>query len=384
MTKEEEQALEALGLPMKELSRFDVQDPFNGNQLEGFISHRSDHRYGALYITRVNGKPVPQLILATPKFPYPMDKQGTFHFPKDVKRVEAYEKIDGTSLFSYKYRTWDGETCVTYKTRLLPVVGESRFGPFLTFWREMLERYPDIPAAVLRYPGYGLGFELFGARNKHLIIYNIPLDTRLLFGVRLDGTLEPPSIIEQQPCPIPNCVTAHTLKGLENVYKAMQDELEAGLTTDDVLGGYRGAEGRVWYVAVPGQWLAFKCKPETIEAIHWAAGGLGISVIKATAYNVLENHPHCTPELVRELLLEEFNETEIDLAWAVVMRVSAQINEELEMREQILDLYRQTGLDFNADPPAVMRLLAPHFQKNQMSHVYTLLSRHLGPTSPEP
>ena len=373
MTKEEERALKALDLPMKEVQHFDVQDAFNPHRLEGFISRRGDHRYGALYITRVDGKPAPQLILATPKFPYPFDHNGMFHFPKDVKRVEAYEKLDGTNIFAYKYRIWGGKTCVTYKTRLLPVVGQSRFGPFLDYWREMLCLYPTIPDDVLRYPGYGLSFELFGSRNKHLVIYDVPIDTRLLFGVRLDGTLEPPTAIENQPCRAPDCKVAHTLKGLENIYKAMQDELEAGLTTDTTLGGYRGAEGRVWYMAVPGQWLAFKCKPETIEAIHWAAGGLGISVIKATAYNVLENHPRCTPELIRELLLEEFNETEIDIAWAVVMRVSAQVNQELELREQIFDLYRQIGLDFNADPPAVMRALSPHFPKSQMSHVYTLL-----------
>lgn len=375
MTKEEERALEALDLPMKEVQHFDVPDVFNDHRLEGFISHRGDHRYGALYITRVDSKPVPQLVLATPKFPYPMDKNGMFHFPKNARVVEAYEKLDGTNVFAYKYRIWGGETCVTYKTRLLPVLGESRFGPFLTFWREMLEKYPRIPAAVLDYHGYGLSFELVGARNKHLIIYDFPLDTRLLFGVEPNGTLAPPTAIPGQwPCAAPDYKVARTLKSLENIYKAMQAELEAGLTTDDVLGGYRGAEGRVWYVAVPGQWLAFKCKPETIEAIHWAAGGLGASIIKATAYNVLENHPRCTPELVRELLLEEFNETEIDLAWAVVMRVSAQVNQELELREQVFDLYAQTGLDFNADPPAVMRALSPHFPKGQMQHVYSLLA----------
>ena len=371
--REEERALEALGIPMKEAQHFDVQDAFNPHRLEGLISHRGDHRYGALYITRVDGKPAPQLILATPKFPYPFDKNGMFHFPKNVRTVEAYEKLDGTNIFAYKYRIWGGETCVTYKTRLLPVVGESRFGPFLTYWREILTAYPGIWQAVLRYEGYGLSFELYGARNKHLVIYDVALDTRLLFGVRLDGTLEPPAHMAVHPCPHPPVTVAHTPKGLENIYKAMQAELEAGLTTDEVLGGYRGAEGRVWYVSAPGQWFAFKCKPETIEAIHWAAGGLGVSVIKATAYNVLENHPRCTPELIRELLLEEFNETEIDIAWRVVMRVSEQVNIEAELRYAILERYAEIGLDFNADPPSVMRALSPHFPKSQMSHVYTLL-----------
>jgi hypothetical protein len=374
MTKEEENAIEALDIPLKELQFFDVHDPFNDHQLEGYISRRGDHRYGALYITKIDGKPCPQRILATPKFPYPFDKNGMFRFPKNTKEVLAYEKLDGTNIFAYKYRIWGGDICVTYKTRLLPVVGESRFGPFLTYWREILEKYPTIPDVVRRYPGYGLSFELVGARNKHLIIYDFPLDTRLLFGVRLDGTLEPPTKVGHLPCLPPHCTIAHTLKGLENVYKAMQDELEAGLTTDDVLGGYRGAEGRVWYMSAQDQWYTFKCKPSTIEAIHWAAGGLGASVIKATAYNVLENHPYCTPELIKELLLEEFNETEIDISWTLIMRVSAQINRELETRNRVFDLYKQTGLDFAVDPPAVMRSLSSHIPKSQMRYAYSLLA----------
>lgn len=377
MSKQEEAACAALDMPLKELTPFEVDDPFNSHSLRGYISRRSDHRYGALYITHVDGKPVPQLVLATPKFPYPFDHNGVFRFPKDVRVVQAFEKLDGTNVFGYSYRVWGGEQCVTYKTRLLPVLQESRFGPFLTYWREMLAKYPRIHDAIVRYEGYGLSFELYGARNKHLVIYDVSLDCCLLFGVRRDGGLEPPTTLPGQPvypCPIPDCVTAHSARGLESVYKAMQGELEAGLTTDEVLGGYRGAEGRVWYVATPGAWQAFKCKPETIEAIHWAAGGLGASVIRATAYNVLENHDRCTPELLRELLLEEFNETEIDIAWHVVLRVSAQVNVEAELRERVFALYAETGLRFEDDPPAIMRLLSPHFPKKQMRYVYSLLA----------
>lgn len=378
MSKYENLAVEALGLPLSHLLPFDVLDPFNvGCRLTGYISRQSDHRYGAIYITHVDGNPVPQLVLATPKFPYPFDYLGQFHFPEEVARVEAYEKLDGTNIFAYKYRTWGGHICVSYKTRLLPVVQESKFGPFLTYWQEMLRRYPGIPAAVQDYPGYGLSFELFGARNKHLIIYDVPLDVRLLFGVRRDGGLEPPTAIPApHPCPFPDYEKARSTSDLRSIYKAMQAELEAGLTTDDVLGGYRGAEGRVWYAfdTAGGCWQAFKCKPETIEAICWAAGGLGLQVVRATAYNVLENHDYCTPELIRELLLEEFNPMEIDIAWHLLLRASAQVNEEARLRRSIFDLYAATGLDFAADPAAVMRLLSPYFPRNRMRYVYSTLA----------
>lgn len=375
-----ERAAEALDVKANELTEFDVGDPFNdGNRLAGFVCRRSDRRYGALYISHVKGALRRQVIYGTPKFPYPFDRDGVFCFPRGVQRVEAYEKLDGTNIFAYKYTDWSGESYVTYKTRLLPVVGESRFGPFLTYWREILKRYPKIPAAVLNYSGYGLSFELFGARNKHLVIYDVPLNARLLFGVKADGRLEPPTALPMPtyPCPYPDRVVAESSLDLEGVYRAMQAELEADLTADEKLAGYRGAEGRVWYVAVAGGWTAFKCKPQTIEALHWASGGIDKQVIQATAYNVLEDHDRCTPELVRELLLEEFNETEIDLAWMLVMRVSSAVNEEAKLRAKVFELYESLRLDLLADKAGTMRALASHFPKGRMQYVYALLAQRM-------
>lgn len=381
-----ERACKALEVKPNELNEFEVDDPFNDNCLEGFVCRRGDHRYGALYISRVNGTPRQQLVYATPKFPYPFDKNGMFRFPRGVRLVEAYEKLDGTNVFAYKYTDWSGDVFVTYKTRLLPVLGESRFGPFLTYWREILERYPGIPGAVRDYPGYGLSFELYGARNKHLLIYDVSLDATLLFGVKRDMGLEPPAALpaSAHPCPSPDRVLLRGKEELENYYRAMQAELEAQLTSDEELGGYRGAEGRVWYMAVDGGWAAFKCKPETIEAIHWAAGGIRKQTIQATAYNVLENHDRCTPEFVKELLLEEFNETEIDLAWALVMRVSAAVNEEAETRSKVFALYESLGLDLAADKAGTMRTLSPHFPKNKMKYVYTILAQRVGVAGTKP
>ena len=52
-----ETAQDLLSLEEKWLREFDVVDPFSGNRLEGFLSLKSDHRYGALAITRVNEAP---------------------------------------------------------------------------------------------------------------------------------------------------------------------------------------------------------------------------------------------------------------------------------------------------------------------------------------
>lgn len=64
------------GLEEKYLTPFDATDPFNGEtHLEGFLSQRPDHRYGALVITHVGEEPAPQLIYATPKLHYPFGKR---------------------------------------------------------------------------------------------------------------------------------------------------------------------------------------------------------------------------------------------------------------------------------------------------------------------
>lgn len=369
-----EHAAETLGVKPKELTAFaGVADPFNDNELEGFICRRSDFRYGTLLITHVNGMKKRQLIHATPKFPYPMDKNGVFRFPR-AKKIEAYEKLDGTNCFAYSYKDWNGNRFVSYKTRLLPVMQESRFGPFLTYWRELLKRYPDIPKAVLAFKGAGLSYEIYGLRNKHLIIYDTPLDTAILFGVKNDGTLVAPSAINSLPCNAPNMIEASSLEDLASIYKAMQAELEATLVEDATLGGYRGVEGRVWYMLLEtGEWQGFKLKPSTIEAIHWAAGGLTRNIVAATAWNVLENYDRCTPERIKELLLEEFNEQEIDIAWMLILRVSAKVNEEAEAREKVFRVYDEMHLDILSDKASTMRALSPHFKKSQMRWVHAVL-----------
>ncbi len=105
-------------------SEFTEIDPFNPqNEVFGYISRKSTEYYGALIITKVNGKELlPQLIMGTPKMHYPFDSRedGTrnYHFPI-AKNIEIYEKLDGTNILAYFYS--DGEfRYLTYKTRLRP------------------------------------------------------------------------------------------------------------------------------------------------------------------------------------------------------------------------------------------------------------------------
>ena len=177
-----EQAAEMLGVQAGLLQPFAVADPFHdGLPLEGFLCQKTDHRYGALVITRVADEPCPQLIHATPKLRYPFDRDGRFRFPP-IARAHVYEKLDGTNVLAYRYRDAAGVVRTTFKLRLHPVLRNGTFGGFLDMWRELLARHPEAAALPTR-NDCSISFELYGGRNPHLIAYDEPLALAVLFGV---------------------------------------------------------------------------------------------------------------------------------------------------------------------------------------------------------
>jgi len=169
-----EHACRLLEVDEKFLQPFDVTDPFNDEvRLEGFLCLRPDHRYGALALLRVDGRSAPQRIFATPKLHYPFGKDGRFFFPA-IQRADLYEKLDGTNVLAYRYEDADGRTRTTYKLRLSAVLRNSKWGPFLDYWRELLERHQALPH-LIEVNGCHVSFEMYGARNAHLIAYEVPL-----------------------------------------------------------------------------------------------------------------------------------------------------------------------------------------------------------------
>jgi len=62
------------------------------------------------------------------------------------------------------------------------VLRNSKWGPFLDYWRELLARHPDLPQLVEK-NCCNISFEMYGACNAHLIAYEEPLAAALLFGV---------------------------------------------------------------------------------------------------------------------------------------------------------------------------------------------------------
>lgn len=346
-------------------SEFCAVDPYNNNELQGYISRHSSDLYGALMITKVNGVKCPQLIYCTPKLQYPFDRSGHWHFPK-ARRIERYEKLDGTNIFAYRYRDANSAEYVSFKTRLLPFVGNSRFGPFKDMLDSLLT--PALKVLPLR-SGLNLSFELWGARNPHLILYERPLALTLLFG-RSGQRVLPPSAI-QATC------EAASLKGLVDreyvwYYTEAQREMERSLSPVDA--NYLGSEGEVWYLLDErGDWTMFKCKPETIEAIHFSSGGIGKEIIRATCRNAFENWDIPTVEQVSDLLREEFPPHEVE---KVFFSIRKHLAEELVVRVfrvNVMTEYRALGISILEDKRTVMRALSGKFKRDEMKRVYSTI-----------
>ena len=185
-----------LEVPESELKEFEVTDPFNDIKLKGIICRRSDYRYGTMVIFEVDEKIViPQIIYGTPKLIYPFDKNGVFHWPK-IHQVELWDKLDGTNILAYHYYNKEGTKFLTYKTRLGPVISNTEYGPFLNMWKEMLSENDWIVAVISQNQDWNLSFELYGSRNPITIQYDIPLATKLIFGVnKQDHSIMPPSVL---------------------------------------------------------------------------------------------------------------------------------------------------------------------------------------------
>lgn len=364
-----------LGLDAKWLQPFDATDPFNEDlRLRGFLCQRPDHRYGALALTHVGEAEVPQVILATPKLHYPFGRDGSFHFPP-IKSVFIYEKLDGTNVLAYRYRDAEGVWHLSYKLRLAPVLRNSKWGPFLDMWQELLIKHPTIPRLV-EHNDCHVSFEMYGARNAHLMIYDVDLAAVALFGVRPDASVVP--IHQLDLLGVPGTSLIGELRAGEDpvakyaeIRAAMENRNRAA--EDDKL---IGMEGTVWYLEEPGGKVSmWKCKPESVEAIHWA-NSINKKAVIATCWNFLETNDDLNYDALKPLLLEDYQSEEIEHFRPHVENCIQQVRREAELKEQVLARYDALGMSIHEDKAAVMRALSPHFARGDMKKVFTLIIRN--------
>jgi len=365
-------ATEIIGLDEKWLQPFDVEDPFNDAlRLRGFLCQKPDHRYGALVITHVNDVETPQLILATPKLHYPFGKDGSFHFPP-IKTIHLYEKLDGTNVLAYRYCDDNGQWRLTYKLRLSPTLRNSRWGPFLDMWRELLQAHPTIPQ-LAEANGCHISFEMYGARNAHLVVYEKDLAVAVLFGVMRDASVIP--LHKLNLLDVPGTLLFGEIAAGDDAV-AKYGEIRAQMeqrnkpTEDEKL---TGVEGTVWYVEEPGGRVSlWKCKPESVEAIHWALGVNKKAVI-ATCWNLIETSDDLSYETLLPMLLEEYEQRDIEAFRPHIDECIRQVQREFEFKERVLDEYAKLGVSIHADKAVVMRALSQRFARNEMKKVYALI-----------
>ena len=143
---------------------------------------------------------------------------------------------------------------------------------------------PEIPQLV-EINHCHISFEMYGRRNTHLMVYQEDLAVAALFGVRADASIVPPYRLNLLS--VPAAPLVGTLNSREDPvaqYAEIRAEMEKRNreTEEDKL---IGIEGTVWYVEEPdGRVSMWKCKPESVEAIHWAAG-INKKAVIATCWN---------------------------------------------------------------------------------------------------
>lgn len=357
--------------------QFAQEDPFNGNFVEGLLNPSHGDDYGSLQIQKVNGNrlPAPLLVRCTPKLHYPFTAGGNWVFPS-AQFIRSYVKLDGTNVFGFVYVDAHGKEYVSYKSRLSPFLADGRFGPFLSMWKEMRATYRSLDIEVRRFRG--LSMELYGSRNRHLIHYSDALlDIAVLFCRHKDTILDPMQL-SGLSLPTAKLVSEITK---DYIYSYKQEQETFGWRLQRTEEGYfLGDEGTVWYLLdTMGTMHLFKCKPEQIEAIHWAAGGISEGSIRATVLNVLESQDDITFDAVIALLLEEYPQQDIEKAQLMIKRV---INEEqgrAVLKADVLSTFSSLGSPWAPDTKrAVLRALSTHFPRSSMGKVYGVLAAEYG------
>ena len=370
---------------------FDVEDTFNeGNRLQGYkFVPRSTQEisnalgYGSLYIEKVNGRKCPQWVWATPKMHYPFNRDGVFKYPAGISNIWIYSKYDGSNLLSFSYIDRDLNQFVSYKTRKTAIVRDGPFGSFATMWREILEKYPKIPEMVLE-TGHNLAFEMYGKRNKHLVLYDVPLEARLLFGRDMNGVIKPPIGFNLEKYGIKGAELIETIDGNMNFVESYNRvvswlnehihvevrELQEDLVT--------GLEGSVWYSLVGDN--KYKAKPDYVRDIHFAtSAGIPKHSIYITCLNAFEDMDEPTLEYIIELLGEEFTEQEIYKKIQTVSRIFDDVWARARIKKKLCDEYKShSEFDINKDKGIVMRHFSGLYSRKQMKMVYTLLMEEFG------
>ena len=368
---------------------FDATSP-GGIPFAGYLCRQESDKLGMLAITRLGGQERLEFIPAMPKihYPYIQDREGRLQvsIPVPINIVDARftVKLDGTAIIFYPLTDAQGQVLeVIARTRLLPVLAPSRWGDWLGLLADVLPNRAPVEAAV-REQHVVLVFELWGHRNPHLVRYEQPLaltlhtairhrkpvshqrlaDIAQRYGLALAPTLE---------------AAAPDPAGLATAYRRWQARLEAEnqAAGQDVFV----QEGAILVLSTVETATYWKCKPPSIEEIHWQAGQrISKEIVRQALLKLLENGYDFAAgrvEDVQAALEGDFDPQQVAAEAELINRTYLDFVIEIQRQAWLRSLVDSSGLNPH-DLPALMRHLAPHYPRKEMGWVYATVKTLYG------
>ena len=118
-----------------------------------------------------------------------------------------------------------------------------------------------------------------------------------------------------------------------------------------------------------------KLKAHQIEEIHWAKDHISKEEIQATARNTFELADNPGEQELIQLLAEDWSDKQIEKSMETIQRVMQKTVDHRRYQDRVLQLYHESHSpnDFQEDPRTVMRSLSQHFNRKEMSQVYSVL-----------
>ncbi len=381
--KKESAALSIFHIKPSSVKHFSTLDLFNNNLLEGFISLNKGKTYGSLLITHINGEEVrPQLIRGMPKLKYPFNYTGNseepriYNWPKNIWRVVVEEKYDGTNIVQYQYE-FRGKSYTTYKTRLTPTLSNNTvYGSFKDWVDTCIKRDPTINIPI---EGYNRVFELCGYLNPHMVKYDFDIKMVEIANIETFlGTLIPVKEINNQRSALVNTYEV-TPESLQLAYETSQKQDDLQIVSSGMSEGDFPLEGKVFYLIDNlGEIHVYKCKPETIEKIHFARGGIPTEEINIAVTKAIELNEFSVKGIT-QILLEDWSAEAVEVSSVKVSTIFEKFVAEFLFREQVLAevIIAEENLLLSAEdrphPKAViMREIAKYnVLHRSMPHIYT-------------
>ena len=126
----------------------------------------------------------------------------------------------------------------------------------------------------------------------------------------------------------------------------------------------------------PGEFTRLiKLKAHQIEEVHWAKDHISKEEIQATARNTFELTDNPGEQELIQLLAEDWSAKQIEKSMETIQRVMQKTVDHRRYQDRVLQLYHESHgpNDFQNDPRTVMRNLSQHFNRKEMTQVYSAL-----------